>query len=107
LTDREQFSTIIKPASDGHLMTVHACGWVFTIDAATQANLASIPKHTAIYIDSDLGQDIKGEIFAKELFEQGYHELYLATGYRSSDYDLKQYPWFKGVTDKPGLELLS
>lgn len=34
--DRERFSTIIKPASVGHLMTVHACGWGFTINAATQ-----------------------------------------------------------------------
>ena len=41
--------------------------------------LADIDRKTPLYIDSDLGSGIKGEECAKQLFEQGFHEIYLAT----------------------------
>lgn len=34
-----------------------------------------------IYIDSDLGDGIKGEVISKELFDMGFQNLYLVTGY--------------------------
>ncbi|MBI4668196.1 MAG: sensor histidine kinase [Elusimicrobia bacterium] len=39
------------------------------------------PKETAIYLDSVLGDDIKGEDFAQELHAKGFTNLYLATGH--------------------------
>lgn len=44
-----------------------------------------ISKETPIYIDRELGDhEPKGEVFAKELFERGYRQLYLATGHSKS-----------------------
>lgn len=66
------------------------------------AELENIPAETLIYIDSQLG-DIKGEDFAKTLHERGYQELYLATGAIDPAFDIKAYPWLKGVKGKPQL----
>lgn len=56
------------------------------------------PKDTIIYIDSDLGSDIKGEIHAKKLFDLGFTEIHLATGYPSSHFD--KMPWIKSIISK-------
>ncbi|MEQ1666122.1 MAG: ATP-binding protein, partial [Bdellovibrionales bacterium] len=40
----------------------------------------NIELDSAIYIDSNLGGDVRGELVAKQLFDLGFHELYLATG---------------------------
>ena len=42
---------------------------------------SSIPKDSKIYIDSNLGNDIKGEIESEKIFNLGFKNLYLATGY--------------------------
>jgi hypothetical protein len=56
-------------------------------------------KQTTFYIDSDLGDDqIKGEDVAKSLFEQGFSELYLATGYDQKKFH--QLNCIKGVVGK-------
>lgn len=60
--------------------------------------LPSIPKDTPIYIDSNLNDDIKGEDFAKELYDQGYKELYLASGYPKEHF--KDLPWIKEFVGK-------
>lgn len=53
-----------------------------------------ISKNAKIYIDSDLGDDhIKGELFAKILFDNGFKDLYMISGY-DKKYFLK-YPWVK------------
>ncbi len=41
----------------------------------------SIPKEAKIYIDSNLGNDVKGEIESEKIFNLGFKNLYLATGY--------------------------
>jgi len=48
-----------------------------------EAHLDKIdPETTKIYIDSSLGEnEMKGEDFAKVLYEKGYKHLYIATGY--------------------------
>ncbi|KPJ68091.1 MAG: hypothetical protein AMJ43_01420 [Coxiella sp. DG_40] len=57
-------------------------------------------KKTMIYIDSNLGYNLRGEIFAKELYKKGYKNLYLTTGYNSKDFN--NACWLKGiVTKKP------
>ncbi|MBU0504356.1 hypothetical protein KJ708_00040, partial [bacterium] len=57
-----------------------------------------IDKTTPLYIDSQLGDDVKGEDLAKEYFEQGFENIYLATGYSKDDFP--PMPWIKGVVGK-------
>lgn len=53
----------------------------------------------AVYIDSHLGKGIRGEDVARELWEEGFKEIYLTTGY-SSDYFVKSMPWIKAILGK-------
>lgn len=51
-----------------------------------------------IYIDSNLSDGVKGEIESKHIYEKGFQNLYLATGYSPSDID-KPF-WIKKVVSK-------
>lgn len=53
---------------------------------------------SAIYIDSDLGPNMKGELLSKNIFDLGFTELYMATGYAGPDFDKPQ--WIKAVLGK-------
>lgn len=53
-----------------------------------------------IYIDSELGNGSKGEIEARKLFEMGFKNIFLSTGYQAEDFDLKSLPWIKGIINK-------
>ncbi|MBA2651856.1 MAG: HAMP domain-containing histidine kinase [Tatlockia sp.] len=55
-------------------------------------------KDTLIYIDSDLGDNIKGEQFAKHLYDLGFTKLYLATGYPPEHFG--RLPWIKLIVSK-------
>ncbi|HVV69332.1 MAG TPA: HAMP domain-containing sensor histidine kinase [Gammaproteobacteria bacterium] len=55
-------------------------------------------KNTPIYIDSYLSEDMRGEILAKQLFEQGYQNLYLTTGFEKSQF--KDMYWIKEIVGK-------
>ena len=55
-------------------------------------------KKTIIYIDSDLGDNIKGEICAKYLFDKGFSEINLATGHPKDRFS--HIPWIKTVVGK-------
>jgi signal transduction histidine kinase len=57
-----------------------------------------IPKNTIIYIDSDLGNNIKGEKVAKTYFESGFTEIYITTGYDKDKFN--DCLWVKGVIGK-------
>ncbi len=59
-----------------------------------------IPKESTFYIDRDFGvlDQTKGEDFAKELYDQGYRNLYLATAYKSED--IGYLYWLKGIVGK-------
>ncbi len=60
--------------------------------------LGTFSKDTFFYIDSDLGDEVKGEDVAKNLYELGYKNIYLATGYEAEHF---QYLTFlKGVVGK-------
>jgi len=54
--------------------------------------------NTPIYIDQDLNDVITGIEFSKELYQKGFHNLYLATGYDPKTFD--QCSWLKGVVGK-------
>lgn len=56
------------------------------------------PKHTLIYIDSSLGGGVKGEAFSRVLYEKGFTNLILATGYPKSS--LKHVTWVKDIIQK-------
>jgi len=61
-------------------------------------DMSNYEKNTVIYIDSDLGTDIPGEVYAKELYENGFTELHLATGYSVDRF--KGAPWLKSIVGK-------
>lgn len=62
-----------------------------------------LDKQVPIYIDSQFklpsGEVLKGEIWAKSLFEQGFFELYLASGYPAWHFGPPM-PWFKAILPK-------
>ncbi|MDX1838092.1 sensor histidine kinase [Legionella taurinensis] len=60
--------------------------------------LNNYSKSTTIYIDSDLGNNIKGEVCAKHLFDKGFSEIHLATGHSKDRFDYM--PWIKTVVGK-------
>jgi len=51
-----------------------------------------------IYIDSDLGNDVKGEEEAKRIYKSGYINIILTTGY--SDLNKSDFPWLKNIISK-------
>ena len=51
-----------------------------------------------VYIDSNLGNGIKGEEVAKEIRKQGFSRIYLSTGYAPED--LGDLPWIDGIVGK-------
>jgi FixJ family two-component response regulator len=55
-------------------------------------------KNILIYIDSDLGDEAKGEVYAKQLFEQGFTEIHLCTGHHPQQFS--NMPWIKSITGK-------
>ncbi len=57
-----------------------------------------LDKQVKIYVDSDLGNGIKGEGVSKEIADMGFSEIYICTGYRSSDFE--PMPWVRGVVGK-------
>lgn len=62
------------------------------------AEIDNYDKNTAIYIDSSLGNDVKGEECAYHLFHQGFTNLHLATGYCIENHSA--FPWFKTIIGK-------
>lgn len=53
---------------------------------------------TAIYLDSDLGNGLKGEDFALELHNEGFSNLFMATGYGKEKFS--NYDFLSGVISK-------
>lgn len=44
-----------------------------------------------VFIDSNLGNGVKGELEAKKLFDFGFGEIYLSTGYSSDSINKPAY----------------
>lgn len=55
-------------------------------------------KTTPIYIDVSLGEKTSGITIAKEIFDKGHKNIYLATGFNPDMY--RMFSWIKGVVGK-------
>jgi len=60
--------------------------------------MESFDPSLVIYIDSNLENDVRGEVIAREISRSGFRNLYLTTGYTASTFD--HYPWIQGVVGK-------
>lgn len=63
------------------------------------AGTEAMAKETPLYIDSDLGNDLKGEEIAKELHEKGFTAITMATGHGSEKFS--HLPWLKVTGKEP------
>lgn len=63
-----------------------------------EKEIHQVDKDTVIYIDSNLSDLTKGEIYAKKIYEYGIKNIYLTTGHDSSEFE--QYPWIREVIGK-------
>ena len=75
-----------------------------SFDAFTN-EINNYDKSTPIYIDSDLGNNTKGEDCAKNLFDMGFTEIYLATGHSKDRFS--HMPWIKAIVGKDPSVLLT
>lgn len=60
--------------------------------------MSQINKDTAIYVDVNLSDNMRGEEVTKKLSEKGFTKLYLATGSDKSDFPTM--PWIKDIVGK-------
>ena len=105
-------STPINPATvvfidDDELMRMT---WLFAADQAGKsvdvyahpnefiAQINKYHRNTIIYIDSELGDGLSGQLYAKELYNKGFEQLYLATGHSADKFGT--IPWLKAVVNK-------
>jgi len=58
----------------------------------------SFELNTPIYIDSNLSDNLKGEIIAKDIFALGFKNLYLSTGYDADHFP--KMDWIRSIVDK-------
>lgn len=79
-------------------LKAHVEIYVFSSIDEFLSDSISEEKALTIYIDSDLGSTEKGEIAAESLFEAGFKDLFLTTGYE--DLDVSDFPWLKGIINK-------
>jgi len=63
------------------------------------AGAENLPKDTPVYIDSDLGNNIKGEDIAIELRDKGFTDLTMATGHGPEKF--AHLPWLKVTGKEP------
>ncbi|MBA2648115.1 MAG: HAMP domain-containing histidine kinase [Legionella sp.] len=70
----------------------------FTNTKDFEKYLIFLDRMIVIYIDSDLNDTIRGEIYAEFIYKQGFKEIFLVTGYPVSHFD--NLPWIKAVVDK-------
>jgi signal transduction histidine kinase len=61
-------------------------------------NAALYDPQTKIYVDSNLGNGVKGEVISQEIHKLGFKNIYLCTGYQASQFP--PMPWIKEVIGK-------
>lgn len=69
----------------------------FSIDEFL-AVATNYPKDTPIFVDSNLGTDVPGEVDSERIALLGFQNIFLNTGY--SDISLESYPWIKQIIIK-------
>jgi len=68
----------------------------FTDPAEFLARLEEFPKDIPLYIDSELGENIKGEDIAADLKEKGFTNICLATGHPAERF--AHLPWLRVIS---------
>lgn len=58
----------------------------------------SISSEARIFIDSNLGHGVRGEELGRNIYDMGFRNIYLCTGYPSSNFS--EMPWIKNVFGK-------
>ena len=61
---------------------------------------SNLEPSTPIYIDSDLGDGLKGEIIAKDIYALGFQNIYLASGHSREHFAISSMPWIRDVVGK-------
>lgn len=79
------------------LITLRASNHFFRIARTLSPNIT-------VFIDSDLGNGIRGEKVAEKIYAMGFKNIILATGHGPKDF--KSMPWIKAVVDKRPSRLL-
>lgn len=59
---------------------------------------ATLDKNVKIYVDSDLGNGVKGEVVSREIADKGFSEIYLCTGFLAKSFG--PMPWVKEIVGK-------
>lgn len=59
---------------------------------------ASVDFKSTLFIDSNLGDGVKGEAISKQIAADGFQSIYLCTGYEASSFPAM--PWIKGIVSK-------
>ena len=55
---------------------------------------------TPIYVDSDLDCDVRGEVDSKAIWDKGYQNISIVTGFSADSFDLAKYPWIRKILSK-------
>lgn len=82
IDDDHLVHTVWKVAASTNGKTLGA----FSTPREFLAIVGRLDKSTPIYVDSKLGEGVRGEDFAKDLHAQGFRNLYLATGRQSESW---------------------
>ena len=72
--------------------------FAFSSPAEFNKQITEFDKNSVVYIDSNLENDQKGELYAKELHDIGFTEIHLSTGYEHNKFE--NMPWIKSVVGK-------
>jgi hypothetical protein len=59
----------------------------------------TLPRDIPLYIDSELGNDLKGEDIAKDLHGKGFTDITMATGHGPDKF--AHLPWLKVTSKEP------
>jgi hypothetical protein len=62
------------------------------------AKASEIDRSSPIFIDSNLGNGVRGEAIAKEIKQMGFHEIYLATGHPIDHFE--KMDWITAIVGK-------
>lgn len=95
LIDDDRFTQLNwkKAASDkGIKLSIYNTVNSFIIDSSKFQN------NTPVYVDSNLGDGLKGEVLSKQIFDLGFKNIFLATGENISDIQVPF--WIKKVQGK-------
>ncbi len=71
---------------------------VYSDPSEMLSQASSLSLSTPIYVDSNLGEGVYGERIAEELFQRGFLNIYIATGYESDRFAAMSF--LKGIIGK-------